>query len=184
MRQIDDVLISEETWELRFECNLRACRGECCRIGDMGAPVDEEEIERISNLFPQIFPYLPSKNVLFLKTGLAEFYKGKWNIREIGKNHPCPLGFVDDDGILKCSVHRFALDNNIPWQKLKPLWCQLFPLTITRSSVGWCLNSHVVSHCQSKNPASPVIISFSDVLENIFGKPWMEKVRVAYSEKT
>jgi len=41
-------LISEELFEKRFVCDLNACKGACCEIGDSGAPLEPEEAKLIA----------------------------------------------------------------------------------------------------------------------------------------
>ena len=41
-------LISEELFEKRFVCDLSACKGACCEVGDSGAPLEPEEARLIA----------------------------------------------------------------------------------------------------------------------------------------
>ncbi|MCB0811982.1 MAG: DUF3109 family protein, partial [Flavobacteriales bacterium] len=36
-------LISEDLFAKRFVCDLDACKGACCEVGDSGAPLEPEE---------------------------------------------------------------------------------------------------------------------------------------------
>ena len=50
MFQIGKTIVSEDIIEKDFVCNLSACKGACCVEGEAGAPVEEEEIEKLINL--------------------------------------------------------------------------------------------------------------------------------------
>ena len=45
MIAIDDVLIANDVVEKKFVCNLNACKGACCWVGDYGAPVLPKEVK-------------------------------------------------------------------------------------------------------------------------------------------
>lgn len=45
MIAIDDVLIANDIVEKKFVCNLNACKGACCWVGDYGAPVLPKEVK-------------------------------------------------------------------------------------------------------------------------------------------
>lgn len=180
MHCIGTVLISDETWETHFDCDLSACKGACCRYGDRGCPIDEIEEARIKTLLPHILPWLPPSHQRFLEAGIGETYRGELHIREIAKDHPCPLGLIDSDGILLCTLHRFSLENNLPLIGTKPLWCSLFPIMIRKSATNWLINSAIQPHCASVSNAPPLILAFRQVLEPIFGKAWIQAVRDQY----
>ena len=49
MLQIQDALVSLDVVERFFLCDLDKCLGECCIEGDAGAPITEEEYDRLVN---------------------------------------------------------------------------------------------------------------------------------------
>jgi len=182
MVEIDGILISDEVWNLNFECNLKACRGLCCKVGILGAPIDDFEEKRIFSLLEKISVYLPPQNFLFLQTGISEHFKGKLHIREMGKDRPCPLGFYDETGILRCSLHRFSEENHLPFEKIKPMWCSLFPLVVVKNQLGWQINVHLLPHCRNIDKPRPILLTFSRILEGLFGQSWMKQVAKLYGD--
>jgi len=58
MIQIDDKIISTDIFEKRFVCNLEACKGECCVEGESGAPLEDDEVKIIEEIYPKIKPFL------------------------------------------------------------------------------------------------------------------------------
>lgn len=53
--EIGDCLVSEEVITEYFACDYEKCKGCCCIIGDSGAPMKEEEIEKIEEAYPVFF---------------------------------------------------------------------------------------------------------------------------------
>ena len=47
MIQIDDAIVALDVIEKKFLCDLSACMGECCVEGDSGAPLENEEVEKL-----------------------------------------------------------------------------------------------------------------------------------------
>ncbi|MBF0547817.1 MAG: DUF3109 family protein [Candidatus Riflebacteria bacterium] len=173
MHIIENVLISDEVWDTNFQCDLENCKGDCCRIGDLGAPIFPEEEEKICANFPKFANFLSSKIRNFLSTGISETYKGKLVIREISPNFPCPLSFKNESGIILCSLHAHCLESNIFFMNLKPIWCSLFPLIISNNDSSISINIAIQPHCKPKRPSQPVLAAFSKELSFIFGDKWV-----------
>ena len=51
-------LLSDELTEKFFVCNLSACKGACCVEGDLGAPLEESELEELDDAYDAVAPYL------------------------------------------------------------------------------------------------------------------------------
>ena len=180
MQIIDDVLISDQVWETKFSCDLSRCRGKCCQYGDLGAPISDEEGEVIQKYLPQLNDYLSQNQRNFLNAGVSELYKGTLHIREIAENTPCPLSFCNRDQVILCSLHALSIEKRVPLLQIKPLWCSLFPLMINKSEESWMINLHIPEFCVSEPDPQPVLLSFGDLLAEIFGKAWLEKVKELY----
>ena len=55
---IDDKLVSEDLLRVHFVCDLDACKGACCVEGDLGAPLDADELPMLDEIYPPVQPYL------------------------------------------------------------------------------------------------------------------------------
>jgi hypothetical protein len=183
VREIGNVIISEEVWQKRFACNLDKCLGRCCQYGDLGAPISEEEEQTIAANLDNVAPLLKKQNLQLLRGGISEKYKGNLHIVEIAENTPCPLSFTDEKGIILCSLHSYALEKRLPLLSVKPLWCSLFPLIIKKTATGWLINCHIPEFCHSTDDPQPLLLSFADLLETLFGNEWVEEVRRAYQQQ-
>lgn len=183
MREIGNVIISDEVWQARFACNLEKCLGLCCQYGDLGAPVSEEEELTIQKNLDNVAPLLTKQNLQLLRGGITENYKGCLHIVEVAENTPCPLAFSDENDVVLCSLHHYALEKKIPLLDIKPLWCSLFPLMIKKTATGWLINCHIPDFCHSTENPQPLLLSFADLLETIFGPEWMNEVKANYRKE-
>ncbi|RCK74599.1 MAG: hypothetical protein OZSIB_0570 [Candidatus Ozemobacter sibiricus] len=175
-----EVVVSDEVWNKRFACDLPRCQGACCRIGDLGASLLPEEAARLEQLLPRLLPRLPAKNQEFLKGGLTESYRGRLHIREMAPNHPCPLGVVDAQGQLHCTLHALAQELGCSVIVIKPLWCQLYPLVVRDTVTGCLINFIEADFCRTSASAPPILLAFSGILEAALGPSFLDQVREAY----
>jgi hypothetical protein len=60
---IDNVYISEELVKEKFVCALDKCKGGCCVDGDAGAPLNQEEIKILEEIYPKIKPFLRKEGI-------------------------------------------------------------------------------------------------------------------------
>jgi len=69
---IQDKLVNDDIVEEYFACDLNACKGACCWEGDYGAPLEENEIEALEEIMPDVLPYLDeeSNNIIKNEGGL------------------------------------------------------------------------------------------------------------------
>ena len=58
MFQLGSTIVSEDILEKEFVCNLNTCKGSCCVEGEAGAPVTQEEIGILREIYPKVKPYL------------------------------------------------------------------------------------------------------------------------------
>ena len=63
MFQLGKTIVSEDIIEKEFVCNLAACKGACCVEGEAGAPLTEEEVTILKNIYPKVKPYLRPEGI-------------------------------------------------------------------------------------------------------------------------
>ena len=178
MKQVGNVIISDEVWDTNFTCNLKKCKGKCCQYGDIGSPISEEEEQIIKENLDNIAPMLCEENLKLLKKGITiRDSRGDLHIVEGGANTPCPLSFINEEGIVLCSLHDHCLKTRRNVLDLKPLWCSLFPLMIKSTPIGWIINCYFPDFCESEKDAPPLLLSFENYLSQIFGEKWMQAVK-------
>ncbi|KQM45920.1 DUF3109 family protein [Chryseobacterium sp. Leaf201] len=147
MIQIDDKLISEEIFSEEFVCNLTKCKGACCVEGDVGAPLDKDELVILDNIFDKIKPYLTQDGIKALEE------QGTWTtdptdgmyVTPMVEDAECAYVTFDEKGITKCGIEKAYEDGAIDWQK--PISCHLYPIRVTEYSSFTALNYHEWSVC-------------------------------------
>jgi hypothetical protein len=126
---VDNVLVSDEIAEARFVCDLNKCKGGCCEEGDAGAPLENEELDLIVELYEQVKPYLTeaSKAEIERKGKYVYHKEFGWVTPTLGDDREiCVYGNRDEKGIIKCAFEQAYNDGVIKWKK--PISCHFFPI--------------------------------------------------------
>jgi len=128
---IGDAVISHDIKEKHFVCDLNKCKGACCVEGDLGAPLEEAELEMLNKNLDAIKPYLS-------KEGLAVIEKdGPYILDEEDdfstttiNNKECSFAIYDENNILKCGMEQAYRDGKSDF--LKPISCHMYPIRVTK----------------------------------------------------
>ena len=56
--EIGNCLVSEEVVLEYFSCDYEKCGGRCCIAGDCGAPLEEDELEKLEEYYPAYSPLM------------------------------------------------------------------------------------------------------------------------------
>lgn len=129
---IDNILISDEVLQKHFVCDLQKCKGGCCVDGDAGAPITEEEMEKLNQTFNIIEPYLTTEGKKMIQQiGRYQYNKFFGWVTPTISSGMCVYGYTDMSGIVKCTIEQAYNDKKIDWKK--PISCHLFPIKITHS---------------------------------------------------
>lgn len=132
MIAIDNILVADAVVQEQFVCDLSRCKGACCVDGDAGAPLDNEELDKINAVYEHVIPYLneESKNELE-RQGRYVYDKEYGWVTPTINSKVCVYGIKGDDGIVKCGIEQAYLDGKINWKK--PISCHLFPVIVKNS---------------------------------------------------
>lgn len=134
---IDDKMISDDVVEKQFVCDLSKCKGGCCEDGDAGAPLDQDELNIVSEMFEKIKHYLTDASLKEIER------KGKYVYdKEFGwvtptlddDNEICVYAIREKSGMIKCAFEQAYYDGVIPWKK--PISCHLYPITVKKGKYG------------------------------------------------
>jgi hypothetical protein len=134
---IDNILISDDVVEKQFVCDLNKCKGGCCEEGDAGAPLEDEELETVLEMYEKIKPYLSAASIAEVeKKGKYVYHKEfGWVTPTLGNDKEiCVYGNRDEKGIIKCAFEQAYYDGVIPWKK--PISCHLFPIITKKGKHG------------------------------------------------
>lgn len=134
---IDNILISDDVVEKQFVCDLDKCKGGCCEEGDAGAPLDDEELEIVLEMYEKIKPYLSAAAIKEVEKKGKYVYSKEfgWVTPTLGNdNEICVYGNRDEKGIIKCAFEQAYYDGVISWKK--PISCHLFPIITKKGKHG------------------------------------------------
>ncbi|GGF10655.1 DUF3109 family protein [Hymenobacter cavernae] len=146
---IQNTVISDDIRDNFFVCNLEACKGACCVEGDLGAPLEEEELAILETEYDKIKPFLTEAGReaieaqgLYIKDWEDDYSTTTINDRE------CAYALYDERGILKCGIEQAYLAGATSFKK--PISCHLYPIRITKYEDFEALNYDRWNIC---NPA-------------------------------
>ncbi len=131
MITIGKTAVSDDIADQFFVCELTRCKGACCVEGDLGAPLDEEELAVLESIYKEVKPYLSQAGIEAIEQqGLyIKDWEGDYSTPTIGDKE-CAYAIYDQQGILKCGIEQAYLDGKIGYQK--PISCHLYPIRITK----------------------------------------------------
>ena len=120
---VDNAVLSDDLKENFFVCNLEKCKGACCVEGDLGAPLEKEELPLIEEVLEEVKPYLSEEGLKAIEAQgpyiLDE--EGDYSTTTIGDKE-CAFAYYDEHRILKCGIEQAYLDGKIDYKK--PISCQ------------------------------------------------------------
>ena len=177
MIAIDNILISDDVVKEQFVCDLSKCKGACCVDGDAGAPLENEELDKINEVYEAVLPYLNETSKKELERQGRYVYDREYGwVTPTINGKVCVYGIHDVAGVVKCGIEQAYIDGKVKWKK--PISCHLFPI-ITKESKR-SDNIYVnyeprEDHCKAactfgKKLKVPVYVFLKEALIRKFGK--------------
>ncbi|MBI2942791.1 MAG: DUF3109 family protein [Candidatus Wallbacteria bacterium] len=185
MIKVGKVLVSEEAVAARFACDLGACLGACCRVGDLGAPLAAGEREAIREALPRLLPGLPAENRERISAS------GWVDSRDDGKEQlacfpdgrcvfsvPLPVAARPGAEVpLGCALEAAFRSGATGFPK--PIFCHLFPLKLACFYDQTAVNAERRPECEAGFDAGCAaqtgLLEFSrDALVRLFGQKWYD----------
>ncbi len=172
------VILSDDVREQFFVCNLEKCKGACCVEGDLGAPLERDELEVMEKIYPEVEPYLSEEG----KKAVQE--QGVYVLDEDGDfstptigGKECAYAIYDENRILKCGIEQAWMDGKIDFKK--PISCHLYPIRIVRYDEFEAANYDRWSICSpacslGKELNVPVYKFVKDALVRKYGQEWYD----------
>lgn len=145
---MQQTVISDDVREKFFVCQLDKCKGACCVEGDLGAPLEDDELKILEENYDIIKPYLSEAGVKAIEEqGLyIKDWEGDFSTTTIG-DRECAYAIYDEQNVLKCGIEQAYLDGKISWKK--PISCHLYPIRITKYDGFEALNYDKWSICSA-----------------------------------
>lgn len=126
---LDKYIIDDRIFDVKFSCDLNACKGACCTIqGTEGAPLMESEVNIMKHALPKVLKYLPKRHLDIIERE-GFYYKHDHNLAVSTYNdNECVFSFYDEKGIAKCAFQTAYFAGEIEFKK--PISCYLFPVRV------------------------------------------------------
>ncbi|MGV3600761.1 MAG: DUF3109 family protein [Dyadobacter fermentans] len=184
---IENTCISDDIEDQEFVCNLDKCKGACCVEGDSGAPLDEDELAILDEIYPQVEPYLTEagKKVIADEGTWTKDWDGDY-VTPIINGRECAYAIYDQKGILKCAIEEAYNDGKISYKK--PISCHLYPIRVTKYEQYHALNYDRWEICSpacslGQQLKVPVYKFLKDPLIRAYGEDWYRQLSDEIDER-
>lgn len=173
---VENAVISDDIKEQFFVCDLNKCKGACCVEGDLGAPLEEDELKRIDAVLDDVRPFMSEAGLETVEKKGAYLLDedGDYSTTTIG-GRECAFAVYDEKGILKCAIEQAWLKGKTNWRK--PVSCHLYPIRVTKYDHYDALNYHRWHICSpactnGKSLGVPLYKFLKDALIRKYGEAW------------
>lgn len=183
MLQIGNTLVSLDLIEKFFCCDLDKCHGECCIEGDAGAPVSNEELDKIKEILPEIWDdLLPQAKEVINRQGVGYVDEDGDLVTSIVDGKNCVFTCYGENGMCFCAIEKAFREGRIDFYK--PISCHLYPVRLTEYPTFTSVNYHRWKICK----AAEVLGRSSNIrlyqfleqpLVRKFGKEWYDELCIA-----
>ncbi|MAI23244.1 MAG: hypothetical protein CL828_04225 [Crocinitomicaceae bacterium] len=184
MIALDDTLISEDVFDTLFACDLKACKGACCVEGESGAPLTDEEVERLEEAFQVVKGQLrPEALAVIDEVGLFEVDQDGEYVTPIIDGRECVYATFDKDGTAKCAFEAAWREGKSDWPK--PISCHLYPIRLKELQDFTALNVHRWPICDGARTcgakANITVLDFcKTALIRRFGEAWYDEAQTIW----
>ncbi len=180
MIKIGDVLVSDDIKEKEFICNLEKCKGACCVEGDYGAPLEEDELDILKEIYPKVKSYLTPEGIKAIEEQGTHVLDedGDLSTPTVGGKE-CAYAIYDNQKVLKCGIEQAYYDGKVSWKK--PISCHLYPIRITKKKNFEAVNYHKWDICSAacalgKQLGVPIYKFLKEPLIRKYGQAWYDEL--------
>ena len=180
MLTVENAIISDDIVEHFFVCNLDKCKGACCVEGDLGAPLEEDELPIMEEILDEVMPYLTEEGKREIERQGPYILddEGDFSTPTIdGKE--CAYALYDEQGILKCGIELAQKDGKIDYKK--PISCHLYPIRVGKYDDFEAINYDRWDICAAacafgKELSVPLYEFLKEPLIRKYGENWYNKL--------
>ena len=185
MFQLKKTIVSEDIIEKDFVCNLNACKGECCIAGEAGAPLEEDEVSIMADIYDKVKPFLRPEGIAAIeKQGTSIVRDGELETPLVN-GAECAYVTFNDKGWASCGIEDAYNAGEVSWRK--PISCHLYPIRVQKYSSFSAVNYHRWPICSDacslgKELSVPVYKFTKDALIRKFGEEWYTELEKTAQE--
>ncbi|MGM0646767.1 MAG: DUF3109 family protein [Bacteroidota bacterium] len=184
---IDDVLVSDFLAEEKFCCDLSKCKGNCCVLGDSGAPLEDGEVGILEEIFDTIKPFMRKEGIQVIEeNGMIDYDEDGTFVTPLVNHQECAFVYFEND-IAFCAIEKAWKEGKISFRK--PVSCHLYPIRISTFNNRDAVNYHHWDICdparyKGRHHGIPLYKFTKDALLRKYGKEWYQKlVKLIEQEK-
>lgn len=176
---VDDCIISDNLADVKFCCDLAACKGACCVEGDCGAPLDKDEIPVLERIYPCVKPYMTEEGIAVVeRDGVSSVDVDGLPCTPLVNNCECAYAVVED-GVTLCAIEKAWRAGKIDFQK--PISCHLYPVRIEDYGEFKAVNYHEWDICRcavakGRGEGVPLYRYLEVPLVRRFGQEWYDEL--------
>ncbi len=173
---VDQAVITDDIKEQLFVCNLESCKGACCVEGELGAPLEKDELATLEQEYDKIAPFLTEQG----RAAIQEQGKYVLDFEEDYSTptidgRECAYALYDESGTLKCGIEQAWQAGKTTFRK--PISCHLYPLRITQYDHYDAINYHNWHICHAacslgQSLGVPLYRFLKDALIRKYGEAW------------
>ena len=176
MIEFGKTIISDDIKDNFFVCNLEKCKGACCVEGDLGAPLEEDELEVLEQAYEKIKPFLSEEGIQAIEQQGAYILdeEGEYSTPTI-RGKECAYAVYDKEGTLKCGIEQAYNEKQTDFKK--PISCHLYPIRVTKYDEFDALNYDRWDICDAACHLGaslnvPIYKFLKEPLIRKYGKSW------------
>ena len=183
MLQIQNTVVSLDIAEKFFLCDLDACLGECCIEGDAGAPITQEEYDKIKEVLPQVWnDLLPRAQEEIEANGVGYIDEEGDLVTQIVDGKNCVFSCYGNNGMCLCALEKAYKEGRIDFYK--PISCHLYPLRLKEYAGFTAVSYHRWKICKAAEVLGRAkgvrLYQFlREPLVRRFGEAWYEELKTA-----
>ncbi len=185
MFEIDKKVVSLDVIKEKFTCDIQKCKGNCCVQGESGAPLDDDEVLILEELFPDYKDFLRPEGIKSIQEqGIYIIDEDGDKVTPLIAHLECAYA-VFEDGIARCGIEKAYLAGTISFRK--PISCHLYPIRITKYDNFEAVNYnrwHLCDHARiyGSKLNVPVYKFVGEALIRKYGKDFTDKLSIIDTE--
>ena len=165
---VKNSIVSDDVADCRFCCDLSCCKGACCVEGDSGAPLLEEEVEKLESVLPKVLPLMTNEGRAAVDAqGVAVRDKDGDLGTPLIEGGACAYITYGNDGCALCALQGHY----------KPVSCHLYPIRVENYGEFTAVNYHQWDICRcAKGKGEPLYVCLKEPLIRRFGQEWYDEL--------
>ncbi|MBQ2540283.1 MAG: DUF3109 family protein [Paludibacteraceae bacterium] len=181
-----NTLVSLDVLEKEFCCDLERCRGCCCVEGDAGAPISDEEVQKVESILPLLLPDMtPEARAVVEKQGISYLDPTGERVTSIVNDKDCIFARTNHQGWCYCLIEKAFHAGRIDFKK--PISCHLYPIRLNRigDMTGVEYHRWDICHCARQLGSKlhvPLYKFLKEPLIRRFGETWYEELELTATE--